>query len=54
VQDPAVIVSFPVLPDKEYSFLAWTTTPWYTHIFVCVGVSVCDPNTSAVATRILE
>jgi isoleucyl-tRNA synthetase len=28
VQDPAVIVSFPVLPNKEYSFLAWTTTPW--------------------------
>ena len=28
VQDPAVIVSFPLLDDKETSFLAWTTTPW--------------------------
>lgn len=28
VSDPAIIVSFPVLPNKEFSFLAWTTTPW--------------------------
>lgn len=28
VQDPAVVVTFPLLDDPETSFLAWTTTPW--------------------------
>lgn len=28
VQDPAVIVSFPLKDDPTTSFLAWTTTPW--------------------------
>ncbi|TKX20257.1 isoleucine--tRNA ligase-like protein 2 [Elsinoe australis] len=28
VQDPAVVVSFPLLEDPDTSFLAWTTTPW--------------------------
>lgn len=28
VQDPAVIVSFPLLNDPQTSLLAWTTTPW--------------------------
>ena len=29
VQDPAVIVSFPVLGDPDGAeFVAWTTTPW--------------------------
>lgn len=27
-QDPAVVVSFPLLNDKSVSLLAWTTTPW--------------------------
>ena len=27
-QDPAVIVSFPLLDDSQTSLLAWTTTPW--------------------------
>jgi isoleucyl-tRNA synthetase len=27
VQDPAVIATFPAI-DKDYAFLAWTTTPW--------------------------
>ena len=27
VQDPAVTVSFPAL-DGDFSYLAWTTTPW--------------------------
>lgn len=27
-QDPAVVVSFPLLDDPETSLLAWTTTPW--------------------------
>jgi isoleucyl-tRNA synthetase len=28
VQDPAVVVAFPLLDDPETSLLAWTTTPW--------------------------
>ncbi|EOD50003.1 Isoleucyl-tRNA synthetase [Neofusicoccum parvum] len=28
VQDPAVVVSFPLLDDPNTAFLAWTTTPW--------------------------
>lgn len=28
VQDPAVVVTFPLLDDPTTSFLAWTTTPW--------------------------
>jgi len=28
IQDPAVVVSFPLLDDPETSLLAWTTTPW--------------------------
>ena len=27
-QDPAVVVAFPLLEDRETSLLAWTTTPW--------------------------
>ncbi|KAI9754234.1 MAG: isoleucine--tRNA ligase [Lichina confinis] len=27
-QDPAVVVSFPLLDDPSTSLLAWTTTPW--------------------------
>lgn len=28
VQDPAVVITFPLLDDPETSLLAWTTTPW--------------------------
>ncbi|KAL4869746.1 hypothetical protein BDV12DRAFT_71876 [Aspergillus spectabilis] len=28
VQDPAVVVTFPLVDDPETSLLAWTTTPW--------------------------
>ena len=28
VQDPAVVVTFPLLNDPQTSLLAWTTTPW--------------------------
>lgn len=27
-QDPAIVVSFPLLNDPQTSLLAWTTTPW--------------------------
>ncbi len=28
IQDPAIVVSFPLLHDPKTSLLAWTTTPW--------------------------
>ena len=28
VNDPAVVVTFPLVDDPETSFVAWTTTPW--------------------------
>jgi len=28
VNDPAIVVSFPLVDDPETSLLAWTTTPW--------------------------
>ena len=28
VQDPAVVVAFPLIDDPEVNLLAWTTTPW--------------------------
>ncbi|KAH0566279.1 Isoleucine--tRNA ligase, cytoplasmic [Trichoglossum hirsutum] len=28
IQDPAIVVSFPLLDDPQTSLLAWTTTPW--------------------------
>jgi len=28
VQDPAVVITFPLLDDPQTYFLAWTTTPW--------------------------
>jgi Isoleucyl-tRNA synthetase len=28
VQDPAVVVTFPLLDDPDTCLLAWTTTPW--------------------------
>ena len=28
VQDPSVIVNFPLLEDENVCLIAWTTTPW--------------------------
>src|ERR1700743_731338 len=38
IQDPSVVVSFPLLDDPETSLLAWTTTPWTlpSHTGLCV------------------
>jgi isoleucyl-tRNA synthetase len=38
VQDPAIVISFPLLDDPETSLLAWTTTPWTlpSHLALCV------------------
>eukprot|EP00184_Porphyridium_aerugineum_P001161 CAMPEP_0184693834 /NCGR_PEP_ID=MMETSP0313-20130426/1975_1 /TAXON_ID=2792 /ORGANISM="Porphyridium aerugineum, Strain SAG 1380-2" /LENGTH=1195 /DNA_ID=CAMNT_0027152007 /DNA_START=243 /DNA_END=3830 /DNA_ORIENTATION=+ len=39
VNDPSVIVSFPLVEDESVSFLAWTTTPWTlpSNIALCVN-----------------
>ncbi|TRY85093.1 hypothetical protein DNTS_023042 [Danionella cerebrum] len=39
VQDPSVIVTFPLLEDESVSFLAWTTTPWTlpSNLALCVN-----------------
>ncbi|KAJ5295006.1 hypothetical protein PENANT_c037G03886 [Penicillium antarcticum] len=39
VQDPAIVVTFPLLDDPETCLLAWTTTPWTlpSHIGLCVN-----------------
>ncbi|KAI9708879.1 MAG: isoleucine--tRNA ligase [Chrysothrix sp. TS-e1954] len=36
-QDPAVVVSFPLIEDPTTSLLAWTTTPWTfpSHLALC-------------------
>ncbi|VDP33335.1 unnamed protein product [Echinostoma caproni] len=38
VQDPAVIVSFPLDTQKDVEFVAWTTTPWtlVSNLALCV------------------
>ena len=38
VNDPAIVVHFPLLEDESVSFLAWTTTPWTlpSNIALCV------------------
>ncbi|PYH99703.1 isoleucyl-tRNA synthetase,cytoplasmic [Aspergillus ellipticus CBS 707.79] len=41
VQDPAVVVTFPLLSDPETSLLAWTTTPWTLPSNVALAV---NPN----------
>lgn len=28
VNDPAIIITFPLEEDPNTSFIAWTTTPW--------------------------
>mmetsp|Transcript_28893 Transcript_28893/g.40602 ORF Transcript_28893/g.40602 Transcript_28893/m.40602 type:complete len:1110 (-) Transcript_28893:233-3562(-) len=52
VQDPAVVVSFPVLPDKSYSMLAWTTTPWTlpSNLGLCVNPDMDYVKIKEVAT----
>jgi isoleucyl-tRNA synthetase len=38
VQDPAVVVSFPLIKDEQTLLLAWTTTPWTlpSNVALCV------------------
>lgn len=39
VQDPSVIVSFPLDEDASISLVAWTTTPWTlpSNLALCVN-----------------
>eukprot|EP01038_Epipyxis_sp_PR26KG_P005823 gene5823-8029_t len=39
VNDPAAVVSFPLISDPEVSLLAWTTTPWTlpSNLALCVN-----------------
>ncbi|EMD37268.1 hypothetical protein CERSUDRAFT_113919 [Gelatoporia subvermispora B] len=39
VNDPAVVVSFPLVDDRRTSLLAWTTTPWTlpSNLALCVN-----------------
>lgn len=41
VQDPAVVVIFPIITEREkgVGLLAWTTTPWTlpSHLALCVN-----------------
>ena len=39
MNDPAVVVSFPLVDEPETSFLAWTTTPWTlpSNLALCVN-----------------
>uniref|UniRef100_A0A3P9JEI7 Isoleucine--tRNA ligase, cytoplasmic n=1 Tax=Oryzias latipes TaxID=8090 RepID=A0A3P9JEI7_ORYLA len=39
VQDPSVIVNFPLVEDKDVSLIAWTTTPWTlpSNLALCVN-----------------
>uniref|UniRef100_A0AAY4CF76 isoleucine--tRNA ligase n=1 Tax=Denticeps clupeoides TaxID=299321 RepID=A0AAY4CF76_9TELE len=39
VQDPSVIVNFPLLEDESVSLVAWTTTPWTlpSNLALCVN-----------------
>ncbi|XP_068172017.1 isoleucine--tRNA ligase, cytoplasmic [Antennarius striatus] len=39
VQDPSVIVNFPLIENEEVAFIAWTTTPWTlpSNLALCVN-----------------
>ena len=38
-QDPAVVITFPLLQDPQTSLLAWTTTPWTLPSHVALAVN---------------
>ncbi|KAI1890396.1 hypothetical protein AGOR_G00153290 [Albula goreensis] len=55
VQDPSVIVNFPLVEDENISLIAWTTTPWTlpSNLALCVNpefqyVKVKDNTTEKV------
>lgn len=39
VQDPAIVVSFPLLSDPTTCLLAWTTTPWTLPSHTCLAAN---------------
>jgi isoleucyl-tRNA synthetase len=38
-QDPAVVVSFPLVHDPDTSLLVWTTTPWTSPINLAIAIN---------------
>lgn len=39
VQDPSVIINFPLVENEEVALIAWTTTPWTlpSNLSLCVN-----------------
>lgn len=39
VQDPSVIVNFPLVENEDVALIAWTTTPWTlpSNLALCVN-----------------
>jgi len=39
VDDPAIFVTFPLLAEPDFKFVAWTTTPWTlpSNLALCVN-----------------
>lgn len=61
VNDPAAVVSFPLVSDPEVSLLAWTTTPWTlpSNLALCVNpafdyVKIVDKTRSNRVFILLE
>lgn len=65
IQDPSVIVKFPLLQEKNTYFLAWTTTPWTlpSNMGLCVNAKLeysyvklkdGDDSTFILGTNALE
>ncbi len=51
IQDPSVVISFPLKDDPEVSFLAWTTTPWTLPSNLALAV---NPNFTYVKIKDLK
>ncbi|OQV24382.1 Isoleucine--tRNA ligase, cytoplasmic [Hypsibius exemplaris] len=53
VNDPAVIISFPLVEDPDVSLIAWTTTPWTlpSNLALCVNPEKKYVKVRDVATK---
>jgi len=51
VNDPAIVITFPLVEEPDVSFLAWTTTPWTlpSNLALCV-----NPNFKYVKVKDLK
>ncbi|XP_061147460.1 isoleucine--tRNA ligase, cytoplasmic [Syngnathus typhle] len=52
VQDPSVIVDFPLLDDENVSLIAWTTTPWTlpSNLALCVNPEISYVKVQDITT----